>query len=547
MILEVTKTQALLRTSASPDVIMIASSLEGRRRWTPDGLVFEPTGHNLDRVRGLRGIEEPTPEPLVSGEAFEEHADAYRSKTEAYAHQTRALAALKNAFALFMEQGTGKTKVAIDRSGQLWTDGRIDAVLVVSKKGVHRQWIEEQWPTHFGSDRYDAAFWPFKAVLRPLLAKDGRLKVFAVNYDGAKSERGKAAVIEFLKAHASRVLIIADESQEIKNVSSARWKAMNEFKTVAASLYRLLLTGTPIAKDLTDEWAQLKWLDERILGIRYVTTFRARFCRMGGFEGREVVGHVNIEEFRELTDPYSFRVTQEEIGLIPPAFEEWAFDLDPRQIALMKALKAELMAELDSGGLVFAANQAVAIAKVQQISNGFLLDEERHPHLIVEPAKNPRLNAMEEYLDARGDRKVIIWARFRHDIALIAERLEKLGLSFVEYHGGVSDTQRAEGVRSFLSSQGAQIFLGNPQSGGTGLNLQGECFHALYYSNGNNAIDRWQSQFRIQRIGTSGLVTYTDLVANRSADRGILSNLRKKKSISDLGIGEFRALLEALP
>lgn len=547
MILEVTKTQAILRTSASPDVIMIASSLEGRRRWTPDGLVFEPTGHNLDRVRGLRGIEEPTPEPLVSGEAFEEHADAYRSKTEAYSHQTRALAALKNAFALFMEQGTGKTKVAIDRSGQLWTDGRIDAVLVVSKKGVHRQWTEEQWPTHFGSDRYDAAFWPFKAVPRPLLAKDGRLKVFAVNYDGAKSERGKAAVIEFLKAHAGRVMIIADESQEIKNVASARWKAMNEFKAVAASLYRLLLTGTPIAKDLTDEWAQLKWLDERILGIRYVTTFRARFCRMGGFEGREVVGHVNVEEFRQLTDPYSFRVTQEEIGLIPPAFEEWGFDLDPRQIAMMKALKSELMAELDSGGLVFAANQAVAIAKVQQISNGFLLDEERRPHLIVEPAKNPRLNAMEEYLDARGDRKVIIWAKFRQDMALIAERLGKLGLSFVEYHGGISDAQRAEGLKSFLSRQGAQIFIGNPQSGGTGLNLQGDCLHALYYSNSNNAIDRWQSQFRIQRIGTSGLVTYTDLVANRSADRGILSNLRKKKSISDLGIGDFRALLEALP
>lgn len=545
MILELTDTSALLRTSASPDVLLVASGLEGRRRWSPAGLHFEPTGHNLSRVRALRP-EEPEPTPEV--EAFEEVREPYASKTVAFPHQDEAARRMTDLFALFMEQGTGKTKVAIDRAGRLWAAGRIDAVLVVSKKGPHRQWIEEQFPTHFGSDRYDAAFWPVKRVPETLLNKDGRLKVFSINYDGAKAEKGKRAVLDFVLAHRGRVFTILDESQEIKNVASARWKAMSEIKAKAGTEIRALLTGTPIAKDLTDEWAQLKWLDESILGIRYVTTFRARYCQMGGYEGREVVGHKNLDEFRAATAPVSYRVTQEEIGLVPPVFEEWAFDLDPRQIAAMRALKTELLAELDSGALVTAANAAVAIAKVQQISNGFILDEDKRVHQIVEPANNPRLAALEEYVDAHDGRKIIVWARFRADIALIAERLERMGVSHVEYHGGVADGARAENVASFLAKGGAQVFLGNPQSGGTGLNLQGGgCLAALYYSNGNNAIDRWQSQFRIQRIGTNGLVTYTDLVARKSADRGILANLKRKKSISDLGIGEIRDLLEALP
>lgn len=544
MILEITETSALLRTAATPDVLFVAGRLEGRRRWSPAGLHFEPTGHNLDVVRKLAPAEsEPTPEV----EAFEEARAAYVSKTEPFPHQVEALRRMLDRFALFMDMGTGKSKVAIDRAGQLWAANRIDAVLVVSKKGPHRQWIEEQFPTHYGSELWDGAFWPVKRLPETLLVKDGRLKVFAINYDGAKAEKGKRAAIDFVTAHRGRVFLVADESQEIKNAASARWRAMDEIKRKASTAHRVLLTGTPIAKDLTDEWSQLKWLDEGILGIKYVTTFRARFCRMGGYEGREVVGHVNVDEFRRLTDPYAFRVTQEDIGLLPPVFEEWAFDLDPRQISAMRALKNELLTELESGAEISAANVAVATSKIQQIANGFVLDEDGRAHLLVEPAKNPRLNAMEEYLDAHDGRKVVIWAKFRQDVALIAERLEKIGRRAVEYHGGVSDKARADGVASFLSPNGADTFLGNAQSGGAGLNLQGDCVSSLYYSNGNAAIDRWQSEKRIQRIGASGLVTHTDLIANRSGDRKILANLKRKKSISELGIGDYREMLEALP
>ena len=109
-----------------------------------------------------------------------------------------------------------------------------------------------------------------------------------------------------------------------------------------------------------------------------------------------------------------------------------------------------------------------------------------------------------------------------------------------------SDAARAEAVRSFLDPEGARVFLSNPQAGGTGLNLQGRCNHAIYYSNGFSAIDRWQSEDRIHRIGTNGAVVYTDLVAKGSIDAAILNNLKKKKGLSDMALGDIKEILNEI-
>ena len=64
----------------------------------------------------------------------------YRFKTEPYAHQLKALAAChkKENYALFMEMGTGKSKVLIDNIAMLYDQGKINAALIVAPKGVYR-------------------------------------------------------------------------------------------------------------------------------------------------------------------------------------------------------------------------------------------------------------------------------------------------------------------------------------------------------------------------------------------------------------------------
>lgn len=538
MLVTIRDKTAELRGPSSARLFSVAQKLEGRRKWTGQGFFFEPSEHNLDLLRqnfsSLR-IERPA----AIARPANVDGRTYSQKTVPFQHQETALTKVrqKEAFFLLMEQGTGKTKVAIDRAGELWAEGAISGVLVVSRKGVHRQWIESQLPEHFGGD-WSGSFWD-GAKMRVVKSGPG-LEWYAFNFDAMKAPRGNSTARAFILRHQGSILIVADETQEIKNPNSARHKALEQLKTFAASPYRFALTGTPIAKDLTDEWAQLRWLDERIIGIRYLTSFRNEYCIMGGFEGRETVGHKNVDRFKARVDPYSFRATKAEIGILPKIHRRWAIDLSPAQKKTIESIRQDLLALLESGEKIAVPTIGAALIKIQQVSNGFLsLTEEKE---IAEFSPNPRLSALIEILAAYPG-KTIVWARFREDMRQIARRLVAEGITFAEYHGGTGDTARAAAVQSFLAPEGVQVFLSNPQAGGTGLNLQGGCNHAIYYSNSFSAIDRWQSEDRIHRIGTKGAVVYTDIVAKGSIDAMILSNLRKKKNISDLALGDLKEAL----
>ena len=124
------------------------------------------------------------------------------------------------------------------------------------------------------------------------------------------------------------------------------------------------------------------------------------------------------------------------------------------------------------------------------------------------------------------------------------EIAKKLGAEAVTYYGKTSTDERQRSVAAFLDASGpVKYFVSNPSAGGTGLNLQGECRTVIYYSNSFASLDRWQSEDRTHRIGTNHTVTYFDLVCAGSPDRRILANLRAKKSVSDLALGDIKEML----
>ena len=68
--------------------------------------------------------------------------DLYYYKTEPFEHQVNALKFVSKDpfhFALFMEQGTGKTKTTIDVLENLYLAHQISQVVIIAPNGVHRQ------------------------------------------------------------------------------------------------------------------------------------------------------------------------------------------------------------------------------------------------------------------------------------------------------------------------------------------------------------------------------------------------------------------------
>ena len=76
--------------------------------------------------------------------------DDYVYKTEPYDHQRSVLRDSwhRECYALFMEMGTGKSKIIVDTIGLLHEVGEIDTVLIVAPKGVFHNWVRKEIPTH---------------------------------------------------------------------------------------------------------------------------------------------------------------------------------------------------------------------------------------------------------------------------------------------------------------------------------------------------------------------------------------------------------------
>src|SRR5210317_2603113 len=74
----------------------------------------------------------------------------YKFKTEPYEHQLHALGACHNKdnYSLFMEMGTGKSKVLVDNIAMLYDKGKINAALIIAPKGVYRNWEKQEIPNH---------------------------------------------------------------------------------------------------------------------------------------------------------------------------------------------------------------------------------------------------------------------------------------------------------------------------------------------------------------------------------------------------------------
>ena len=78
------------------------------------------------------------------------HTLKFKFKTKPYRHQVAVFKKFKDAEygALFLDMGTGKSKVSLDLMGYNFCQGRIDVCLIIAPNNVHTAWAREQIPQH---------------------------------------------------------------------------------------------------------------------------------------------------------------------------------------------------------------------------------------------------------------------------------------------------------------------------------------------------------------------------------------------------------------
>lgn len=502
-----------------------------------------------------------------------------------YDHQSaiKPVMAADDGYALFWEQGTGKTKPTIEDMAQQYLDGKIDALLVVAPMGVHLNWASDELPAHLPprvagvmkvvswKPSSAGTKWQDKAV-NDLFGHQG-LSVLCIPVESFITDRIKTFVWKFLKKR--KVYYVLDEGITIKTPGAKR-----TISIVASARYavtRRLLNGTPIANEPWDVYPQMKFLDEdfwKAHELDNLSVFKSHFGiwmkvpaeRSASGKATELcTGYRRLAELKSILETKSSRITKEDAGLnIPPkVFTKARFDMSPEQERHYTSLRDEYYTWLDTierceecggsgrvcsgvdyeepcslcAGTGFGAQgQLIAdlaitrMLRFQQITSGYLPTPMGHELDFVDMKENPRLDRLLQGVRSLPKTGVIIWYRFQRDGELIMEALRKEKKTAVRYDGTVSESKRNAAKSAFQSGE-AQFFCANPAAISMGITLV-QAKTVVYYNNNFNYVQRVQSEDRAHRIGQDVSVLYADLIANGTIDEKIVRALREKLDIS---------------
>ena len=474
-------------------------------------------------------------------------------KQEPYPHQLEIFDETKarESHAIFWEMGCGKTKTALDIAAWQYLEGHIDTLLVVAPRGVHRNWVTDEVPEHLSPDvDKHLAIWyqgsrmsgkKYSKEMSDALAFDGFL-IVAVNYDAVITKNGKAYCDQIMKQRKG-VMMVLDESPRIKNPTAKRTKAVQKLGDRAVS--RRILTGTPITNGPFDAYSQIRFLDAGFWPSRHFGTYGAFKNHYGiynvqylsdGKRFNALVGYRNVDSLYDILSPISDRRTKETVLNLPPKiYTKRYIELTKEQKRMYAELREHAITFLGSGEMVTAQIVLVELLRLQQIISGFVKTEMEQEIRDIEGG-NPRIDGVVEVLGECAPRQTIIWARFKHDIDLISERLTKEEITHVTYDGRTSDNDRAQAIADFRSGK-ARVFLANPAAAGEGLTLI-EATVVLNYSHSFKLAERLQSEDRCHRIGQDKAVLYVDFISPDTIDEKIVGALRLKMNIASMINGD---------
>ena len=471
----------------------------------------------------------------------------YEFKTKPYQHQEDVFRDSWDArhYALFMEMGTGKSKIAVDSIAALYEADKINTALIVAPKGVYHNWTNKELPAHM-PERINHQVLPWQPNITLKfkqafvdLCKSKSLKIFVMNIEAFSTSKGAETALWFAKQYGRRGIMVVDESTTIKNRKANRTKAV-----IAAGehfAYKRLLTGSPVTKSPMDLYSQCEFLDSRLLGFTSYYSFQGRYAvvqkrSMGHRSFQQIVGFQRMEELNEKLTSFSRRVLKRDcLDLPEKVYMRREVELTDEQKNLYRQMSKLALAQLQDGSLVSTNNVLTQIMRLQQICCGFIKNDDEELREVKSNRLQELVNVCEE-----TDGKVIIWASYVHDIEKICEMLTKEygPNSFGAFYGATPQSERQEIVDTFQDPDSEmRFFVGNSRTGGFGITLT-EANTVIYYSNNYDLEIRLQSEDRAHRIGQKNNVTYIDLVCPKTIDEKILTALANKQNIADTVLGE---------
>lgn len=425
-----------------------------------------------------------------------------------YRHQKLALQymRLNDSFALFMEQGCGKTLPTLYRILELSKQAKIKNALIVAPKATMGAWYRD-CELFNEKDRL---------ILENLIT--------VINYDSVW-RKGKGYDREW-------DCIVLDESHKIKNRSSKRASFL--LKLSLKAKYRYILTGTPIGNgQLENIWAQYAFLKPMVVRGRIASEifgtyrqFEDKYCILN--QWWKPYKYLNVDELQGIISQYCYRVTKAECLDLPEKLPDEVYDIELKEPKLYKELhKHSTIEKMD----LLAENPLARMTKLRQICSGFLNTENG----IIE-LKCEKINVLEDFLDG-WEKKLVIFCEFKHSIQAISSLLNKLKIQHVVLDGEQKNKQI---WRQFQEDPKVQIIICQYQSASMGIDLYA-ADTIIFYEPTLRSNTLEQAKDRIHRIGQKNKCSYIHFLSRGTIEVSIYKALKNYSDFSKALFEEYLA------
>ncbi|WP_165170617.1 DEAD/DEAH box helicase [Adlercreutzia sp. ZJ242] len=436
---------------------------------------------------------------------------------ELYDHQKTALGLLRlnDGFALFMEQGTGKTFPVLFRLAELAESRRIRSALIAAPKAVCASWEEK---IELLDEAQRAALKGVDLVIASYDITWRRKGIFDATFDA----------------------VVFDESHYIKSPAANRTQTCLRISSRAK--YRWILTGTPTSNgQLCNLWSQFAAIDPVVTTAGNGHRLVYPRC-LGGdsyYKWIQRVAYLNkwkkpykykdVSAIQAVMGEMSYRITKEECLDLPEKLPDEILYCDlghsvKRHYGEM--VKSSAITSLDT----LAGNPLTRSLRLRQMCSGFVDTEngERKEYAC------PKETALKEFLsDFEG--KFVVFCEFRHSVDSVGRLLGKLGIRHVVLDG----RQRDKGIwRKFQDDEGTQAIICQYQSGSAGIDL----FAAdtcIFYEPTLRSDLLEQARDRIHRVGQSRPCSYYFLLTAGTVEIAIYNALKNYSDFNEALFAEY--------
>ena len=431
-----------------------------------------------------------------------------------FVHQktTASYLALRDRVFCFNEAGTGKTSSVIWAADYLMTQKQIKRVLVICPLSImYSAWQADIFKT--AMHRTVAVAYGDANKRKKII--NGEYEFVIINFDGVGIVREEISKAGF-------DLIVIDEANAYKTVSTNRWKTLAKLITPSTKLW--MLTGTPASQSPMDAFGLAKLINPS--GVpKYVTAWRDRVMKQITRFKWVPKQTAQDDVYKALQPAIRFEKAQC-LDLPEVVYQTREIPLTSQVLKYYKELKNELLIEA-AGENISAVNAAAKLSKLLQISGGAVYTDTKE---VVEFDVSPRLNALIEVLE-ETIHKVIVFVPYTHTIELVSKHLSSQGVINEVINGAVSARERSEIINRFQTQVDPRVLVIQPQAASHGVTLTA-ADTVVFWSPVMSVETYLQCIARIDRVGQKNSMTVVHLQGSE-AERKVYQMLQGKVNMHE--------------